>query len=305
MPSLNALRAFEAAARHGSFKAAAAELSVSQSAISHQVKALEAALGVRLFVRKVRHVELTSNGLTYFPVLRDAFRRIADATRVIVELHTEDIITVQSYSTFTIRWLIPRIPSFEKSNPDLRLRLNTAQTDVDFRNTDVDACILIGKPDRPDLHFSHLFACEMFPLCSPGYLQEHGPIELPQELHKNSLLQVYPSANDWTVWLHANEVTGVNLNDGPQFDSYDLALSGALQGLGIALGQQPYVASDLQSGMLVEIFPGRRIENPGEWYLVCRRESDGHEKISKFREWIRSEIAADKSLMHLTRAAPE
>lgn len=303
MPSLNALRAFEAAARLGSFKAAAEELSVSQSAISHQVKALETALGVRLFVRKVRHVELTSNGATYFPVLRDAFSRIADATRVIADLHTEAILTVQVYSTFTIRWLIPRIPSFEKANPQLQLRLNTAQSDVDFRSSDVDACVMIGNPDRQELHFDHLFACELFPLCSPGFLQANGPFDSPNDLGGATLLQVYPSASDWPVWLHENKVGGVDLQDGPQFDSYDLALSGAVQGLGVALGQQPYVDRDLDSGMLVEMFPGTRVRNPGDWYLVCRKESADQSKIRRFRNWIQSEIAADESLAHLRGAA--
>ena len=259
-------------------------------------------LGVRLFVRKVRHVELTPNGQTYFPVLRDAFSRISDATRVIVDLHTEDILTIQVYSTFTIRWLIPRIPNFEKEHPQLQLRLNTAQSDVDFRSSDVDACIMIGRPDRQELHFEHLFACELFPLCSPSYLQEHGPFDSPHDLADATLLQVYPSADDWPHWLGQNGVDGVDLREGTQFDSYDLALSGAMQGLGIALGQQPYVDRDLHSGMLVEMFPDRRVDNPGDWYLACRRESRDQAKIRTFSEWIQSEVAADPSLAHLRSA---
>lgn len=301
LPSLNALRAFEAAARLGSFKAAAEELAVSQSAVSHQVKGLEESLGVQLFVRKVRHIELTGSGEFYFPVLRDAFSRIADATRVVVEPGSQNILTVQVYSTFTVRWLIPRIAGFEKRFPALQLRLNTAQSDVDFRTSDVDACILIGKPQHEELHYDHLFDCELYPLCSPGYLEAHGPFESPQDLTAETLLQVYPSADDWPHWFRANGVDAFDLQDSPQFDSYDLALTGALQGLGIALGQQPYTNRDISGGMLVEIFPQDRVRNPSDWYLVCRSEAAELEKIAAFREWLTDEVAADASLTGLRR----
>jgi LysR family glycine cleavage system transcriptional activator len=293
LPSLSALRAFESAARHSSFKDAAEELNVTQSAVSHQVRALELALGIALFVRKVRGVQLTPQGESYFLAVTDAFSRLHDATRLIIEPGQRDILTVQVYSTFTIRWLIPRLPGFQQAHPDLQVRLNTAQTDVDFRLSDVDACIMIGQPNRDELHYDHLFDCQLFPLCSPAYLRQHGPIHSPRDFSGKTLLQVYPSRQDWFVWLHAHDMHDIDPEDGPSFDSYDLALSAALQGLGIALGQQPYVHRDLQSGMLTEIFPGRRVANPNHWYLACRRAHRDESKIEVFRHWLLDEVRDD------------
>lgn len=254
---------------------------------------------MQLFVRKVRHVELTTHGEGYYPELRDAFNRIANATRSIVESTSQDVLTIQVYSTFTVRWLIPRLPGFEASFPDVQLRLNTAQSDVDFRHSDVDACIYIGSADRKELYYEHLFSGELFPVCSPGFLEKHALIKSPQDLIGKRLLQVYPSAHDWPVWLSENEVDGIDLDLCPQFDSYDLALNSALQGMGIALGQQPYVRRDLDSGMLVEVFPNHRVQNPDKWYFVCRKGSEGHAKIRAFHNWLQQEIENDAALLHL------
>jgi len=144
LPPLNALRTFEAAARNGSFKHAAAELCVSHSAVSHQIKQLESRLGVELFVRKARSVELSKRGQEYYPVLRAAFDQIAEGTERIFTPDQPGIITVQSYSTFAIRWLIPRLPSFRERHPEVFVRLHTSQWDVDFEHEDIDVCVLIG-----------------------------------------------------------------------------------------------------------------------------------------------------------------
>jgi LysR family transcriptional regulator, glycine cleavage system transcriptional activator len=297
LPPLNALRAFEAAARHGSFKEAALELHVSQSAISHQVKGLEEALGVELFVRKTRAVELTPNGRIYYPVLREAFNRIADGAELIRTPAAAGVVTLQAYSTFTMRWLIPRLPGFQRAHPDIHLRLHTSQQDVDFDRSDVDACIMIGRPTHPELHYAHLFACELFPVCSPALLAGSRAPGSPKDLGTQVLLQVYPSAGDWRVWLDAHGVRNANPDAGLSFDSYDLALFAALQGMGVALGQQPYVSRELRSGLLVELFPGRRVANPNEWYFVCRKERKDYAKIDAVRSWLLAEVANDNDLL--------
>ena len=296
LPPLNAMRAFESAARHESFKEAAVELKVSQSAISHQVKGLESVLGVELFVRKTRAVELTRAGKIYYAILRDAFDRISEGTDLIRAPGSSDAMTLQVYSTFTIRWLIPRLPRFQQLHPGIQVRLHASQDDVNFHRDDVDACVMIGKPTNQELHYDHLFGCELFPVCSPALLEKRGPIGSPEHLAEHPMLQVYPSDSDWWVWLEANGVHNVNPDSGLQFDSYDLALIAALQGMGIALGQQPYMSRDLDSGMLVEIFPGRRIKNPNEWYYVCRKEKKDYSKIETFRKWLLEEVAADPEL---------
>jgi LysR family glycine cleavage system transcriptional activator len=137
---------------------------------------------------------------------------------------------------------------------------------------------------------------QMSPVCSPSMLSADHGIKAPSDLAKHTLLQVYPSRKDWYVWLDGAGVEGVDPEGGLQFDSYDLALSTAVQGLGIALGMQPYISRDLQSGLLVELFPGQRVKTAGEWYLVCRQERANSAKVIAFSEWLLKEIAADPDL---------
>ena len=296
LPSLNALRSFEAAARHLSFKDAADELNVSQSAVSHQIKALEEFLGLMLFERKTRAVELTRKGQLYYPTLRNAFDSIAEGTEILLQGQSIAILTLQVYSTFTIRWLLPRLARFQENHTDIQIRLQTAQTDVNFAQDDVDAAIMIGQPTTATLHYDHLFDCQLYPVCSPEYLQKHGPIESPEQLAGLPLLQVYPSSEDWYHWLDAHDVDTVNQNSGLQFESYDVALSSAAQGIGIALGQQPYTSRDFRNRTLVEVFPELRVANPNSWYLAYRAEKRHIPKIEIFREWLLNEVVADNEL---------
>ena len=197
IPPLTALRSFEAAARHCSFRDAAEELCVSHSAISHQIKQLESHLGVELFTRKSRAVELTKLGRLYYPILREAFDRIAEGTELVTAPHSASILTVQMYSTFAIRWLIPRLPGFNKAHPEIQVRLNTSQADVDFQQDDVDLCVMIGEPSSAALHYDHLFDSLMFPVGSPALLSGDPPLGSPGDLGSATILQVYPSRKDW------------------------------------------------------------------------------------------------------------
>lgn len=297
LPPLNALRAFEAAARHMSFKLASEELCVSQSAISHQVKALEEALDTTLFTRKTRAIELTRKGKLLYPVLRNAFDSIAEGTQMLLTETSVSVLNLHVYSTFTLRWLLPRLPRFQESHSHIQVRLHTSQDDINFAKEDIDAAIMVGQPTDSSLHYDHLFDCELFPVCSPDYLQKHGQIDKPEQLAKHTILQVFPSAGDWHVWLEGNEVEGVSPDAGLQFESYDVAFSSAAQGMGIALGQQPYLDRELSTGTLVELFPNLRLPNPNHWYLACRSEKRQSKKLAELRDWLRQEISADNSLL--------
>lgn len=296
LPSLNALRTFESAARHGSFKKAAVELCVTHSAVSHQIKQLEQTLGVELFLRKSRSVELTRIGRSYYPPLRDAFDRIAEATDVAVYSRSHSALTVQVYSTFAIRWLIPRLSLLGTQYPELQVRLVTSQSDVDFEKDDVDACVMIGHRSRVDLQYDYLFSSRIFPVCSPSMQESTFPAGDLKRLVEVPVLQVYPSRRDWWVWLEANGIEGVDPDAGQQFDSYDLAMSSAMQGIGISLGMEPFVDRDLAAGLLVEPFPDRRTYLPRDWYFVCRAEKAEHPDIVAFRQWLLDQVAADKSM---------
>ncbi len=295
LPPLNALRAFEAAARHCSFRLAAEELSVSHSAISHQVKLLEDHLNIELFMRKARSVDLTKLGRFYYPVLRDAFDRMAEGTELILKPQSATVITVHLYSTFAVRWLIPRLADFQKQYPEIQVRLNTSQYDVDFNHDDVDVSVMIGSNTRNDIHYELLFNSRIFPVCSPGYRDLHNIEEDAASLSKHTLLQVYPSEQDWYYWLKSNNAEQVNTDEGLRFDSYDHAISSALAGVGIALGITPYVEKELREGHLVEPF-NKRLSHPDNWYLAYRKERRDQPKIKIFQSWLKEQIDKDEDI---------
>ena len=296
LPSLNALRFFESAARLGSFKTAARELYVSRSAVSHQVKNLEQQLGVKLFLRRASVVELTRVGRAYYPILRDAFDRISEGTEMVVAPEGRNIITIQIYSTFAIRWLIPRMPQLQQLHPEIMVRLHTSQSDVDFDHDDVDMCVMIGAPNRADLQCDFLFSSRVFPVCDQASLADLDLRDHPEHLRNAEILQVYPSRLDWWAWLRDNNIEGVDPDSGQQFDSYDHAMNAAMQGMGVALGMEPFVTRDLEAGLLVEPFPGRREYNRGNWYLVCREEKAGQPDIEVFKHWLIKQIKADPTM---------
>ena len=200
LPPLNALRAFEAAARTGSFKQAAQELHVSQSAVSHQIAHLERVLGVKLFDRGARGVALTEPGRMYLPFLQQAFDSIGDGTRLLTHATREDILTVRVYSTFAVRWLVSRLQRFQDRYRDLQVRLTTSQADAVFPDQDVDVAVMIGRPAPGVVHYEYLFSPTMFPVCSPRLITARAQINRPNDLGRFTLLQVYPSAGDWAAW---------------------------------------------------------------------------------------------------------
>lgn len=307
LPPLTALRAFEAAARLGSFREAAEELSVSQSAISHQVKHLQEQLGIELFVRTPRAVELSTAGAAYFPVIREAFDRIADGTKQLLSPQEENILTVQMYSTFAVRWLMPRLHGFQQAHPDIQVRVNTSQVDADFSERGIDLALMIGQRRRDEIHYEYLFSPTMLAVCSPRYRDsaksDGQALESPADLCGHPILQVYPSANDWLVWLEANRVGNVDPDAGLRFDSYDHALKMAARGMGIALGMQPYVAEDIEAGYLIDIFPERRVRTIGHWFLTYPKERSNVLKIRLFQDWLKGQISEDGTLEPLIEAA--
>jgi len=307
LPPLKALRAFEAAARYKSFRNAASELNVSQSAISHQVRHLEEYLGIQLFVRTPRAVELSAAGAYYFPIIREAFDSIDDCTQRLTSPHEKNVLTVQMYSTFAVRWLMPRLSDFQKSHPGIQVRLNTSQVDADFSERGIDLALMIGQRRQNEIHYEYLFSPTTQAVCSPRYLEDANesgtPLKKPADLVGHPILQVYPSANDWLVWLEHNEVQGVDPDEGMRFDSYDHALKMAARGMGVALAMQPYVAEDLEVGHLVDIFPDLRVRTMGHWFLTYPKERAKVQKIQIFQQWLKEQICQDDALLPLIDSA--
>ena len=302
IPSLNALRAFEAAARTGSFKDAALELHVSQSAVSHQIKHLEKVLTIKLFDRGTRAVVLTKAGRTYLPFLQQAFDSISDGTQLLTRVTREDILTVRMYSTFAVRWLVSRLHRFQGLHPDLRVRLTTSQVDPVFPDDDIELAVMIGRPSTGRIHCQYLFSPTMFPVCSPKLIAGRNRIRRPSDLAGFTILQVYPSAGDWAAWLKATGAKGIDPDAGLRFDSYDHALRMAARGMGVALAMQPYVSEDLAAGLLIAPLPRHRVPAPENWYLVYMSEHRNLHKITAFQTWLLEEINADESLAALRRS---
>src|ERR1700757_1673158 len=182
LPSLNGLRAFEAAARHLSFTQAASELNVTQTAISHQIRRLEEELGIRLFIRKNRALALTPQARDYLPGVRAAFNDLRLATDRLLRKDDHNVLTISTLASLAAKWLLPRLSTFQEAHPGIDVRITTSTSLVDFRGGDVDAAIRYGRGHWQGLRAQWLMADELFPVCSPTLLKGDRPLSCPQDL---------------------------------------------------------------------------------------------------------------------------
>jgi LysR family transcriptional regulator, glycine cleavage system transcriptional activator len=280
LPSLNGLRAFEAAARGGSFAAAADELSVTPAAVSRMVRLLEERLGVALFQRKANRLALTPAGRAYQGGLTQIFDALANLTNQVTALANPYVLTVGVGPTFAIRWLIPRLASFRKLEPDTDVRITTGGAAAPFAE-DWTCGIKLGYGDWPDLVSEPLFAADLVPVCSPALA---AALKQPSDLRSATLLQVAHALDDWPRWLEAAGVQRA-LSTGPQFEFYGQALQAAADGLGIAMGIRPYIDDDLAAGRLIAPF-ALSVPKGESWYLVYRQARMDEPRFAAFRSWI-------------------
>ena len=293
LPPLNALRAFEAAARHLSFTRAADELAVTQAAVSHQVKTLEEWLGLKLFQRENRTIYLTREGQTSLPAVRQALDTVAEATRRLVESDAQGPLTVSVLPSFAAKWLLPRLGAFRAANPEIDVLLSASNHLVDFERDDVDLGIRFGLGDYPGLRSDKLMDDEAAPLCSPKLLAGPQPLRRPQDLKHHTLLHdETPSLDDWGAWAAAAGVPELRTDAGPGFSDASMALEAAAAGEGVAMGRLSLARADLRSGRLVEPF-GPRLPCRFAYYLVCARSQAERPKIKRFRQWLLAEIEKD------------
>src|SRR6185312_1409960 len=203
LPSLNGLRAFEAAARHLSFTLAASELNVTQTAISHQIRRLEDELGIKLFIRQNRALALTPKAREYLPGIRAAFNDLRLATDRIQRRGADRVLTVSTLASLAAKWLLPRLSGFQEAHPDIDVRITTSTSLVDFRDGDVDAAIRYGRGEWPGLRADWLMADELFPVCSPALLKGPRALKRPEDLANHVLLHSSNNDDDWRLWLTA------------------------------------------------------------------------------------------------------
>ncbi|MGO4713974.1 transcriptional regulator GcvA [Bradyrhizobium sp. 2TAF24] len=291
LPSLNGLRAFEAAARHLSFTQAAAELNVTQTAISHQIRRLEDELGLQLFIRRNRTLALTPAGRDYLPGIRAAFQDLRLATDRLLRRDTGPVLTVSTLASFAAKWLLPRLATFQEAHPSIDVRITTSTEMVDFRKDDVDAAIRYGRGHWPGVHATWLMADQLFPVCSPALLEGARPLRRPEDLADHVLLHTsLGSEDDWRLWLTAAGLPIGIASHTLTFDLTFMTVQAAIDGLGVAIGRTSYVQDDIDKGRLVVPFDITLPADAG-FYLVAPQATANAPKLNAFRDWL---VAAAK-----------
>ena len=293
LPPLGALHAFEAAARLLSFKAAAAELHVTPGAVSQQIKLLEDRLGVALFLRRARAIQLTEAGRLLLSPTQRAFRLLADAVVRVRESDAGKVLTVSMLPSFAALWFVPRLGAFRERHPDVDVRISATPTLADLEHDDVDVALRCGLGRYPGLHVEHLLSEELSPVCSPALLKGRLPLKKLEDLAHHTLLHDEPR-QEWPLWLKAAGVKGVDATRGPSFSLWELALQAAVAGQGVALGRSTLIAQYLKTRQLVRPF---KISSPAQfgYYFVCLPERFKEPKISAFRSWLVETIAASRA----------
>jgi LysR family transcriptional regulator, glycine cleavage system transcriptional activator len=287
LPSLNGLRAFEAAARHLSFTQAASELNVTQTAISHQIKRLEHELGVRLFIRQNRALTLTAEASEYLPGVRAAFNDLRLATDRLLRREDDHVLTVSTLASLAAKWLLPRLSAFQEAHPGIDVRITTSATLVDFQRDNVDAAIRYGRGQWQGLRADWLMADEVFPVCSPALLKGGRPLRCPEDLRDHVLLHTSnANSDDWRLWLTAAGLPAdLSRQPGITFDLIFMTIQAAIDGIGVAMGRTSYVQDDITKGRLVVPF---KIALPADagFYLVSPQGRRDTPKLAAFRKWL-------------------
>jgi DNA-binding transcriptional LysR family regulator len=308
LPPLPALRFFEAAGRHQSFKLAAAELNVTPSAISHGIVGLEQSLGVELFVREPRGISLTAAGADYLSYVSEAFSLIAIGTQRLPNHRANRPIALSCAPTLASRWLLPRLAAFRTRWPDANVTVDTSHRQVGFPVDGFDFAIRLSRAPVAGTAWTRLFGEHLVPVCSPAYLESLRDAHGNLDLRRATFIHVNSASEDWQAWLDGVAVDGVavdgvavdgvaidgiDLNDGLRVDTIQLAFEAASMGLGVALGRRPLVDRDLANGALVEAC-SQTVASSTAYWLVCAQNADSAEhrpELSDFKRWLLSEAA--------------
>ena len=287
LPPLYPLRTFEAAARHLNFTRAAEELSLTQAAVSQQVKSLEVFLDTALFIRRGRKLELTVDGESLLPVVRRAFDDIVSAVETLPAARRGSRVSVALAPHSAAAWLTPRLAGFLEANPEIELRLIQRIQDVDYAREGIDLSVRFGEErDWPQYETEHFLTAPLTPVCSPGLLAGSRPIKSPGDLGRFVLLDV-PRYGLWGQWTRASGAN-LNLRGGTIIDDYNVLLRAAVDGQGVALGIKGLIDEYLDSGRLVQPFEAY-VETDLAYFLVYPRDALRRPEVSAFYDWLRAE----------------
>ncbi|MEE4378330.1 MAG: transcriptional regulator GcvA [Candidatus Competibacteraceae bacterium] len=309
LPPLNALRAFETAARHLSFKQAAEELNVTPAAVSQQIKQLEHYLDIELFQRSNRMLQLTDIGRRFLPKLQEGFACFAAAMEEVTGESELNVLTVSVAPSFAAKWLVPRMNNFITVHPKIDIRVSASMTPIDlqsvvdmkeFQRDGVDLTVRFGRGQYPGFRVDKLFAVSIVPMCSPRLLEGAQPLSKPEDLRYHTLLHdeilvVDDRHPDWRMWLEEAGVEGVDTKRGQHFNHTALALEAAVEGQGVVLSIKNLALADLAAGRLVVPFD---LDIPLEfaYYIVCPEATADEPNIVAFREWLLAEAEQDGSM---------
>lgn len=280
------MRLFEAAGRHLSFKAAADDLSITPSAISHGVQALEEWLGVELFIRGNRSLTLTEAGAAYLPQVQAALDVLARASETVPGRKPTGRLAVSVPPTFGMRWLLPRLQRFNERHPKIEVSVDTSQQRVEFARDGIDLAIRMGRGDWPGLYSTCLVREKLVPVCAP---QLASTLRSATDLRAATLLHVTKASEDWAAW---GDYAGIDVSCAAgnlRFDTIQMALEAAVGGYGVAMGRLPLIDQDLATNRLVQILGPPRFCSTGYW-LVMRRDSILRPEVKAFRNWINREL---------------
>lgn len=298
LPSLNALRAFEAAARHLAFTHAAEELNVTPAAISHHIKGLADYLGVALFHRSKGSLMLSEAGHRLAPGLTRGFRELARAVETVGEHDEGAPLVVSAAPTFASMWLLPRLERFRRRHPEIEVRLDASPDIVDFTREAIDVAIRYGAGGYDDVLSERLFTETVSPVCSPSLLTGTPPLRTPEDLRDHTLLHVeWNTLGEllpcWRMWLLAAGVEDVDPGRGPRFNYGGLAVQSAIEGHGVALASDILVADHLAAGRLVKPFEVS-VKGAGEFafYVVAPERAWRKRRVAAFRKWLQEEARA-------------
>ena len=299
MPPLNALRAFEAAARHLSLTKAAQELNVTAGALSHQIRGLEELLGVKLFERRVRSIGLTPAGKLLYPGLQTAFSHIRDALATLSNAKQERVLVISTPPGFTSKWLAARLYRFASAFPEIDVRVSSSINNANFTNDGVDAGVRNLPSDAASdstLVIEKLIELFLVPVCSPKLIEMHGPLGRPEVLKSVPLIHDDTLAgrakvSTWAEWFKAAGVDGVDVSRGLRFNSADHALDAAGEGAGVLLAHDVLAYDDLRTGRLV-IPVDFALRSDRAYYFVCPKNRKERPHVQAFHAWVKQEMTA-------------
>jgi len=293
LPPLNALRAFEAAARHLSMSRAAEELHVTPAAVSHQVKGLEEYLGVQLFRRQQRGLALTEAGAAYLPGLREGFEKLQAATDALYQSESAGPLTVSVTPTFAAKWLVHRLEKFTQLHPEIQVMLVATSLKVRFELGEADVAVRYGPGNYPGCRVDKMFEEEVYAVCAPALMKGAKPIREPRDLLEHTLLhpvqhEIDDSFPTWEMWLRGHGVRVNGAVPGPQISPHWMLVEAAAQGQGVALVKASVAERDLESGRLVRPF-AETFPVAHAYWLISPEDTADKPKVRAFRDWIMAE----------------